>query len=115
MIGAGMLKAWSRGSSFCGGRVVRRRSGRSPIFARRCARRASIRRRSSCARSISNEQAELERFPGSPTIRINGNDPFPGDQAIGLSCRIYRTADGRPSPTPDPQELKTAIARLVAA
>jgi hypothetical protein len=64
---------------------------------------------------VSNEQAELERFPGSPTIRINGYDPFPGDQAIGLACRIYRTPDGRPSPTPDPQELRSAIARLVAA
>jgi hypothetical protein len=64
---------------------------------------------------VSNEQAELERFPGSPTIRINGHDPFPGEQAIGLSCRIYRTSDGRTSPTPDPQELRSAIARLVAA
>ena len=65
--------------------------------------------------SVSNEQAELERFPGSPTIRINGHDPFPGDRSIGLSCRIYRTSDGRSSPTPDPQELRSAIARLVAA
>ena len=64
---------------------------------------------------VSNEQAELERFPGSPTIRINGHDPFPGDRSIGLSCRIYRTSDGRSSPTPDPQELRSAIARLVAA
>ena len=64
---------------------------------------------------ISDEQAELEQFPGSPTIRINGRDPFPGEQSIGLSCRIYRTADGRPSPTPDPLELRSAVARLVAA
>jgi hypothetical protein len=64
---------------------------------------------------ISDEQAELERFPGSPTIRINGQDPFPAEVSIGLSCRIYRTADGRPSPTPDPLELRSALARLVAA
>ena len=63
----------------------------------------------------SNEQAELERFPGSPTIRINGRDPFPGEVSIGLSCRIYRAADGRPSPTPDPAQLRAAIAREVAA
>ena len=30
---------------------------------------------------------------------------------IGLSCRIYRPADGRPSPTPDPQRLREALAR----
>jgi hypothetical protein len=64
---------------------------------------------------VSDEQAELERFPGSPTILINGHDPFPGEAPIGLSCRIYRTADGRPSPTPDPAQLRTAVARLVAA
>src|SRR5262249_4716729 len=64
---------------------------------------------------VSMQPAEVEQFPGSPTIRINGSDPFPGAQAIGLSCRIYRTADGRPSPTPDPQELRSAIARMVAA
>src|SRR5437870_2324608 len=63
----------------------------------------------------SDEQAELERFPGSPTIRINGRDPFPGEASIGLSCRIYRRADGRASPTPDPDVLREAIAREVAA
>jgi hypothetical protein len=63
----------------------------------------------------SDEQAERERFPGSPTIRINGRDPFPGEVSIGLSCRIYRSAEGRPSPTPDPAELRAAIAREVAA
>jgi hypothetical protein len=63
----------------------------------------------------SDEQAERERFPGSPTIRINGHDPFPGEVSIGLSCRIYRSAEGRPSPTPDPDQLRAAIAREVAA
>ncbi|MFJ8390858.1 DsbA family protein [Streptomyces sp. NPDC094438] len=42
-------------------------------------------------------QAEAERigFTGSPTILINGHDPFadPGRPA-GLACRVYRTADG---------------------
>jgi hypothetical protein len=63
-----------------------------------------------------DRQAEIERFPGSPTIRIDGVDPFPGDDsAAGLTCRIYRLEDGRPSPTPDPAQLRAALARAAAA
>lgn len=41
------------------------------------------------------EEAERVSFRGSPTILIDGVDPFAeGDEAIGLSCRIYRTPDG---------------------
>jgi hypothetical protein len=67
-------------------------------------------------REISDhDQAQREGFPGSPTIRIDGVDPFPADDAVGLSCRIYRLSDGRPSPTPDPDQLRAALARAVAA
>jgi hypothetical protein len=67
-------------------------------------------------REISDpEQAQREGFPGSPTFRIDGVDPFPVDDAVGLSCRIYRLSDGRPSPTPDPDQLRAALARAVAA
>jgi hypothetical protein len=62
-----------------------------------------------------HDQAQREGFPGSPTIRIDGVDPFPADDAVGLSCRLYRLSDGRPSPTPDPQQLRAALARAVAA
>jgi hypothetical protein len=61
----------------------------------------------------SDDQAERERFPGSPTIRIDGEDAVPsadGD-AVGLTCRVYRLRDGRPSPTPDPEDLRDAIRR----
>ncbi|MGW2054112.1 hypothetical protein ACWCOZ_09310 [Streptomyces sp. NPDC001840] len=47
-------------------------------------------------RTISDpEEAERIGFTGSPTILINGRDPFaePGRTA-GLSCRIYQTPDG---------------------
>ena len=59
----------------------------------------------------SDEQAERERFPGSPTIRIDGRDAVPpGDgDPVGLTCRVYRLRDGRPSPTPDPEDLRDAI------
>jgi hypothetical protein len=54
--------------------------------------------------------AERESFPGSPTIRINGEDVQPpGDNPIGLSCRVYRTRDGRTSPLPDREDLRRAL------
>jgi len=54
--------------------------------------------------------AERESFPGSPTIRIDGEDVQPpGDNPIGLSCRIYRRPDGSASPLPAPEELREAL------
>ena len=62
----------------------------------------------------SGEQAETERFPGSPTIRIDGADVAPANgDPIGLACRVYRLRDGRPSPTPDPADLREALERSV--
>ena len=59
----------------------------------------------------SDEQAERERFPGSPTIRIDGRDAIApaASDPVGLTCRVYRLRDGRPSPTPDPEDLRDAI------
>ena len=61
----------------------------------------------------SDEQAERERFPGSPTIRIDGEDAVPPGEGdpVGLTCRVYRLRDGRPSPTPDPEDLRAAVRR----
>lgn len=58
-----------------------------------------------------DEQARRERFPGSPTIRIDGDDIVPpGDnEPFSLTCRVYRTRDGRISPTPDPDDLRAAV------
>ena len=59
------------------------------------------------------DDAELERFIGSPTIRIDGKDIVdPGDTAYGLDCRVYFRRDGRASPLPDPDDLRDAIAQL---
>jgi len=63
----------------------------------------------------SEDEAERLRFTGSPTIRVGGIDPVPpppGEPA-GLTCRVYRLADGRYSPTPDPAQLRDALARMV--
>ena len=43
------------------------------------------------------DDAERERFLGSPTVRINGEDvdPTANDRAdFGLECRLYRTEAG---------------------
>lgn len=34
-------------------------------------------------------------FTGSPTILVDGRDPFAsGDERVGMSCRMYRTPEG---------------------
>ena len=59
--------------------------------------------------------ARDQRFTGSPTIRIDGHDVQPpGDDPVGLTCRIYRLRDGRVSPTPDPADLREALAATKA-
>ena len=49
-------------------------------------------------REITTQQdAEQERFLGSPTLRVNGHDVEPAahDRTdYGMKCRIYRTPEG---------------------
>lgn len=49
----------------------------------------------------SPKDAERLAFRGSPTVLVNGLDPFADASApVGLSCRVYRTPEGlRGSPT----------------
>ncbi len=63
-----------------------------------------------------DEDAQGAGFFGSPTIVIDGADLVPAgpDDVIGLSCRVYRRRDGRISPTPDPDDLRDALARAFA-
>ncbi|SFW87012.1 hypothetical protein SAMN04489730_6567 [Amycolatopsis australiensis] len=57
----------------------------------------------------SPEDAEKQQFTGSPTIRVDGTDPFaePG-QPPGMACRIYHTAMG-PAGVPDLATLRQAL------
>lgn len=56
------------------------------------------------------DAAELG-FTGSPTILIDGCDAFPDHHAVvGLSCRLYRTAEGA-SGSPTVEQLTAALAR----
>jgi hypothetical protein len=59
------------------------------------------------------DEAEREGFIGSPTVRVEGADVAPVADWPGgsrLNCRVYRLADGRFSPTPDPGVLREALA-----
>ncbi len=59
----------------------------------------------------SDTDAEREQFVGSPTIRLDGVDVMPPkDEPFGLTCRVYHRRDGRISPTPDPADLRDALA-----
>jgi hypothetical protein len=62
----------------------------------------------------SDEQARAERFPGSPTVRLDGVDAFPATETepFSLTCRVYRLRDGRISATPDPEDLRDAVRRI---
>lgn len=55
------------------------------------------------------EDAERLGFVGSPTILVDGVDPFsePG-RPTGLTCRIYRTPDG-PAGSPTQAQIAQAL------
>jgi hypothetical protein len=59
-----------------------------------------------------DEEAESLRFPGSPTIRVDGRDvdPAGANARPALTCRIYHTPDGRVSPLPALEQLEDALA-----
>lgn len=61
-----------------------------------------------------DDEARELQFPGSPTIRVNGQDLDPaGAAAMGpaLTCRIYRLEDGRISPLPSREMIGRALTR----
>ena len=55
------------------------------------------------------EEAELVGFRGSPTIQVDGVDPFATEDApIGFACRVYATPEG-PAGSPTTQQLRKVI------
>ncbi len=56
------------------------------------------------------QQAAAWAMPGSPTLLLNGLDPFDAGVGASLSCRLYFDADGRPAGAPDPGRLRVALA-----
>jgi hypothetical protein len=61
---------------------------------------------------LTDKDAHRLRFPGSPTIRIDGVDVDPlGASQMGtaLTCRVYRLQDGRFSPVPSREMIRQAL------
>jgi hypothetical protein len=57
------------------------------------------------------EEAQRLRFPGSPTIRVEGENLFPLPDRTGyaLGCRMYATAEGLKG-SPTAMMLRAALA-----
>lgn len=55
------------------------------------------------------------RFPGSPTVRVNGKDVVAGDDgdSYSLRCRVYPTSSGFAG-APDKDTIRKAIQRSEA-
>lgn len=63
-------------------------------------------------RVATSEEAERERFLGSPTVRVDGRDVDPGASErtdYGLKCRIYRSEELGQSPLPPEQWIRAAL------
>ncbi len=55
------------------------------------------------------EDAERLRFVGSPTILLDGRDPFAGATvAFGLTSHVYQTPEGLAG-SPTPEQLRAAL------
>jgi len=64
---------------------------------------------------VADEAAAAEqRFFGSPTIRVDGEDVAPGESAGGynVGCRVYQTTSGLAG-VPDKDVIRAAIRRGV--
>jgi hypothetical protein len=72
----------------------------------------------SVSHQVISDEDEAARWcmRGSPTLLIDGVDPFaePG-QPPGMSCRLYRDDDGRTSGAPSVGQLRHAIEQALAA
>ena len=55
-------------------------------------------------------EAEQLGFAGSPTVLIEGRDPFPSEGVASLSCRLYDTEHGYQG-IPPRHELEQALRR----
>lgn len=60
-----------------------------------------------------DEEARRLRFPGSPTIRVDGEDlfPVPRRREYALGCRMYATPEGLKG-SPTAEMLKEALANF---
>jgi hypothetical protein len=58
----------------------------------------------------SQDEAEFLEFPGSPTIRVNGEDVVPQPELpFAVGCRIYRDENGEMTGSPPISAIKRAV------
>lgn len=70
----------------------------------------------SVSHEVIADQSAAERWGmhGSPTLLIDGADPFAApEQVPGLSCRLYQDDDGKLSGAPSVTQLQRAIDRAM--
>jgi hypothetical protein len=57
------------------------------------------------------DEAEQHGMHGSPTLLLDGRDPFAAPSApASVSCRLYLGEDGRPDGAPSVAELRRVLA-----
>jgi hypothetical protein len=64
-----------------------------------------------------HQEAEAQRFLGSPTVRVDGVDVEPGAEQrsdYGLKCRLYQTAAGL-TVTPEEDWVRDALQRATSS
>ena len=61
----------------------------------------------------SPETAERVGFHGSPTILVDGRDPFvTGIEQVAMSCRVFRTEDGIQGAPTEAEIRKLLVTKL---
>jgi hypothetical protein len=54
------------------------------------------------------EDAEVAGMHGSPTVLVDGGDPFANAEPPSMSCRVYQTPDG-PAGSPTMAQLRRGL------
>ena len=60
---------------------------------------------------LTDDEAVEAGMAGSPTLLIDGSDPFAASASAecGLACRLYRDEAGRIVPVPSTEQLRAAL------
>jgi hypothetical protein len=90
----------------------------APVLENRLAAVLSNRAGVTLSHQVISDESQAARWGmhGSPTLLIDGTDPFaqPG-QPPGMSCRLYRDATGQTSGAPSVDQLRQVIGQALAA
>jgi hypothetical protein len=90
----------------------------APVLEERLAAVLAGRDGVSVSREVISDESGAARWGmhGSPTLLIDGTDPFAGPgQRPSLSCRLYRDLDGRAAGCPSVAQLRRVVEQALAA